>query len=116
MQDLTKLAGDNTVKSSNVAKRGEASMRNDAARTWQGNAARGRDRTARDDAATRSKAAVRGDAATRGKGATRGDMRTRGSVKVPSGTFVRSVRSFVKSRTGLARRASRGQRFDKDET
>jgi hypothetical protein len=37
-------------------------------------------------------------------------------VKVPSGTFVRSVRSFVKSRAGLARRASQDQRFDKDET
>jgi Plavaka transposase len=37
-------------------------------------------------------------------------------VKVPSGTFVRSVRSFVKSRARLARSASQDQRFDKDET
>jgi hypothetical protein len=37
-------------------------------------------------------------------------------VKVPSGTFVRSVRSFVKSRTRLAKRASQDQGFDKDET
>jgi Reverse transcriptase (RNA-dependent DNA polymerase)/gag-polyprotein putative aspartyl protease len=37
-------------------------------------------------------------------------------VKVPSRTFVRSVRSFVKSRARLARRASQEQRFDKDET
>jgi hypothetical protein len=37
-------------------------------------------------------------------------------VKVPSRTFVRSVRSFVKSRARLARRASQDQRFDKDET
>jgi hypothetical protein len=38
------------------------------------------------------------------------------TVKVPSGTFVQSVCSFVKSRARLARRASQDQRFDKDKT
>jgi hypothetical protein len=44
------------------------------------------------------------------------DMAFNPPVKVPSGTFVQSVRSFVESRVSLASCARQDQRFDKDKT